>query len=159
MVVTLKIRNVLGNQTYAKAARNVWKIRIIGDRHIGTLTKRQFINSKIHFNVFFGANIKRFHHFIQPDLLEDKPDSMLILIRSNDLIHSKQYILNVKVVVTIIIYWKECGVKDIIISFILVKRNFHLIRIIWQINYFLSEYCVPNNFHNLVNDNAPQQGF
>ena len=39
----------------------------------------------------------------------------------------------------------------------LVKRNFHLTRIIGQIHDLLSEYCVSNNFHYLANDNIPGQ--
>ena len=110
----------------------------------------------MYFNVFQGLNIKRFHHFIQLTLHEDKSDTMLIHIRSNDLIPSKQCNLNVKVIVQryidLALYCRECGVKDINILFILVKRNFHLTRIIRQIYDFLSEYCVSNNFHYLTND-------
>ena len=58
----------------------------------------------------------------------------VILIGSNDIIPSKQRNLNVKDVAQRIIdiglYCRECGVKDKIISYILVKRNFHLTRII-----------------------------
>ena len=92
--------------------------------------------------MFFGcANIKRLHHFIQPTLHEDKRDTVLIHIGGNDIIPSIQHILNVKDVVQRIIhfglYFRQCGVKDIIISSILIKRNFYLTRIIRQINDFL----------------------
>ena len=50
-----------------------------------------------------------------------------------------------------------CGVKDVIISSILVKRNFRITRIIRQINDLLCEYCVSNNFHYLTNDNISRQ--
>ena len=81
--------------------------------------------------------------------------------RRNDIIPLKQCELNVKDVVQRItdtgLYCREFGVKDAIISFILVKRNFHLTSIIWQTNDLLSEYCVSNNFHYLTNDNISRQ--
>ena len=161
--------NISRNITYrenlqGEAARNIRKIGIIGDNHIRRLNKRHFnekINGKVYFNVFWSANIKRVHHFIQPTLHEDKPYTKLIYIGSNDIIPSKQRDLNVNDVVQIIIdtglYCRECDVKDVIISSILVKPNFYLTKIIRQIDYLLSEYCVSNNFHYLTNDNISRQ--
>ena len=74
---------------------------------------------------------------------------------------SNQHDLNVKGVfqgiIDIGLCCRECGVKDVIISSHLVKRNFHLIKIIRQINELLSEYCVSSNFHSLGNDNISRQ--
>ena len=110
----------------------------------------------MYFNIFRDAKVKCLLHFIQPTH-DDKPDMVLIHIGSNDIIPSKQHDLNVKDVVQRIIeiglYCWECGAKDVIISSILMKRNFHLTRIIQQINDLYSEYCVSNNFHYLTNDN------
>ena len=81
---------------------------------------------------------------------------MLIYIGSNDIIFSKQNDLNVNDIVQRIIYiglyCRECVVKDVIISSVLVKRNFHLTRIIRQINDLLSEYYVSNNVNNVGNN-------
>ena len=86
---------------------------------------------------------------------------MLIHIGNNDIIPSKQHNLNVNDVVQRITntgsYCKECGVKDVIISSILVKRNFHLTRIIRQIKDLFKEHYVSNNFHCLTNDNLSGQ--
>ena len=85
---------------------------------------------------------------------------VLMHTRSND-IRWKQPELDVKDVVQTItdtsLYCRECGIKDVNISFILVKRNFHLTSIIWQTNDLLSEYFVSNNFHYLTNDNIVRQ--
>ena len=43
-------------------------------------------------------------------------------------------------IIDISLYCRECGVKDKIISSILVKCNLHLTRIIRQIDDLLSEY-------------------
>ena len=51
----------------------------------------------MYFNFFLGAN------FIQPTLHEDKPDTVLIHIGSNNIIPSKQHNLNVKDVIERII--------------------------------------------------------
>ena len=54
------IRIVPDDQTYAETARNIWKIGIVEDSLIGRLNKRYFnekINSKVYFNVFWGANV------------------------------------------------------------------------------------------------------
>ena len=81
---------------------------------------------------------------------------MLIHIGSNDIIFSKQNDLNVNDIVQRIIYiglyCRECVVKDVIISSVLVKRSFHLTRIIRQINDLLSEYYVSNNVNNVGNN-------
>ena len=87
--IKIKKKIVPDNQAYAETARNVRKIRIIGDSHMGKLSKRHFngkTNGKIYFNVFHGANIKSLHHIMQPTLHEGKPDKVLIHTGSNDII-------------------------------------------------------------------------
>ena len=92
---------------------------------------------------------------------EDKPDTMLIHIGSNDMVSFKQNGLNVKDVFPKIIdvglYCREYSVKEVIISSVLVKQNFQLTGIIRQINDLSSEYCVSNNFHYLTNDNSSKK--
>ena len=89
------------------------------------------------------------------------PDTVLIRIVSDDIIPFKQHDISVEDVVQrlmeIGLYCRECGVKDVVISSILVERNFQLATIIWQINDLLSEYCVSSNFHYLTNDNITRQ--
>ena len=84
-----KTRIVPGDQTYAETARNIRKIGIIGDSHTGRINKRHFnekINGKVYFNVFCDTSIKILHRFIQSTRHEDKPDTVLIHIGSNDII-------------------------------------------------------------------------
>ena len=109
----------------------------MGDSHIGRLNKRCFIekiNGNAYFNLFRGGNIKHANGFIQPIFYEGKPDTALIHIWSNDIILYKQYNLNIKEVVQrnrdVGLYCRECGIKYVIISSILVKHNFNLTWII-----------------------------
>ena len=76
VLVTSEIKkDVPGNQIYAEATRNIRKIGLIRDIRIERLNKRHFnqkINGKVYFFVFWDANIKCLHHFIQPTLHKDK---------------------------------------------------------------------------------------
>ena len=117
----------------------------------------------MYFHAFQGKNIRLLHHFIQPTAHEDKPDTVLIHIGSNDIIPSKQHNLNIKRadwrIIDIGLQCRECGVKDVIISSIVIKGKFLLTKIIWQLKDLLGEYCVSNNFHYLRNDKIFRQNF
>ena len=157
-MITSKIKIIApGNLLDAETARNIQKIWIIEDSHIGRLNKKHFhekINGKMYSNVFRGANNKRCI-----------TSSKLLFIRTCQI--RCWYVLWVMIsslsrdvvqrLMEIGLYCRECGVKDVVISSILVERNFQLATIIWQINDLLSEYCVSSNFHYLTNDNITRQ--
>ena len=114
-------------------------------------------------NVFSGANIKRLDHFITPTLVEDRPDILIIHIRSNDITHNTVGQINVKDIVNRIIYiGKKClsyRVKEVVISSIFIKKQFKLTRIIRQVNNLLRDECKRTNFQFISNDNISREDF
>ena len=72
------------NKKFYRETKHMPKLKRLNKRHFN-----EKMNSKVYFNVFRGANIERLHHFIQPTLHQDKADTVLIHIGSNDSIPSK----------------------------------------------------------------------
>ena len=51
----------------------------------------------------------------------------------------------------------DVGVKDVVISSIILKRQFKLTKVICQVNDLLKHKCKENNFHFVCNDNATRE--
>ena len=87
---------------------------------------------KTDFNVFRGAVSKRLHHYILPTLHKDHPDVALLHIGSNDINNQTKDRINTgKLTGDIINIGKSCidlGVKEVVISSILPKKNIALTR-------------------------------
>ena len=137
------------------------KVSIVGDSHLSRIRKNLFNNSlkngKSHINVFKGATTKRLNHFIDPFLEEDKPDTVVIHIGSNDINPRNHENINAKTLCDeIIAIGSKCvmsGVKEVIISSILLKRDLKLTKLIRQLNDHLRDECAKYNFKYLSNDN------
>ena len=136
------------------------KICVIGDSHLNRIKRNIFqksVNSgKTYFNVFRGATSKRLNHYILPTLDKDHPDIVLLHIGSNDINNqTKDRINTEKLTGNIINIGKSCidlGVKEVVISSILPKKNIALTRFIRQVNDNLREQCVLNGFAFISND-------
>ena len=110
------------------------KICVIGDSHLNRMKGNIFQKSvngwKTYFNVFRGATFKRLNHYILPTLHEDHPDVILLHIGSNDINNqTKDRINTEKLTGNIINIGKSCidlGVKEVVISSILPKKNIAL---------------------------------
>lgn len=105
-------------------------------------------------NGFIGANIKSLDHFISPTLVEDKPDTVIIYIGSNDITHNTIDQIEVKDTANRIInIEKRCVLgrqrSDNISIFI--KKEFKLTRIVRQVNDLLGDECKSNNFRFVSN--------
>ena len=157
----MKVRIKPGKRTYSEATKFGKKICVIGDSHLNRIKRNIFqksVNSgKTYFNVFRGATSKRLNHYILPTLHEDHPDVVLLRIGSND-IHNqtKDRINTEKLKGDIINIGKSCidlGVKEVVISSILPKKNIALTRLLRQVNDSLREQCVLNGFGFISNDN------
>ena len=112
---------------------------------------------KRYFNVFRGAKSKRLNHYVLPTLHEDHPDVVLLHTDSNDINNQTKDRVNIEKLTWDIINIGKCcidlGVKKVVISSILPKRNIALTRLIRQINDSLREQCVLNGFGFISNDN------
>ena len=137
------------------------KICITGDNHLNRIKRNTFKKSvnggKTSFNVFRGATSKILNHCILPTLHEDHPDVVLLHIGSNDINNQMKDRINTeKLVEDIINIGKSrinLGVKEVVISSILPKKNIKLTRLTRQVNNSLREQCVSNGFGFVSNDN------
>ena len=97
------------------------------------------------------------NHYILPTLHEDQPDVALLHIGSNDINNkTKDKINTEKLTGDIINIGRssiDLGVKEVVISLILSKKNIALTRLIRQLNDSLREQCVLNGFGFISNDN------
>ena len=147
-----KARKVPGRSTYVEATKFGKKICVIGDSHLNRIKRHIFQKSvngrKIYFNIFRGATSKRLNHHILPTFHEDQPDLVLLHIGSNDIYNLTKDIINTeKLTGDIINIGKssiDLGVKEVVISSILPKKNIALTHLIWQVNDSLREQCVLN---------------
>ena len=97
------------------------------------------------------------NHYILPTLHEDHPNVILLHICSNDINNQKKDRINTeKLTGDIINIGKSCidlGVKEVVISSILPKKNIAFTRLMRQVNDSLREQCVLNGFGFISNDN------
>ena len=110
-------------------------------------------------NSFSGATFNILDHFITPFLGEDRPD--IIHIGSNDITHNIANNIDAKGISkhSIDIGQKRLlyGVKEVVISSIVIRRQFKLTRIIRQVNDHLRDECRNNKFHFISNDNITSE--
>ena len=102
---------------------------------------------------FPGATFKRLNQYILPTLHEDQPDVALLHIGSNDINNQTKDKINTEKPAGDIINSGKCsidlGVKEVVISSILSKKNIALTR---QVNDNLREECELNEFGFTSND-------
>ena len=112
-------------------------------------------------NGFSGANTKRLDHLITPTLVEDRPDIVIIHIGSNDITYNTVDQIDVKDIANRIVNIGKkclsCGVKEVIILSIFIKKQFKLTRIIRQVNDLLCDECKRNNFQFVSNDDITRE--
>ena len=157
---------VPGNRTFSSITKNGKKICVIGDSHLNRIRTYQFNKSitkgKAYLSVFRGATIRRLKYHVIPTLVEDKPDVIIIHVGCNDIYDIKNIkdLNTSKVVDEIIDIGKLCtnyGVKEIIFSSILPKRDITLTEKIREVNNIMRTKCQLNNFGFICNDNVSEE--
>ena len=136
------------------------KICVIGDSEPKRIKKNIFQKSvnggETYFNAFQGATSKRLNYSILPTLHQDHPDVVLVHIGSSDINNQTENRINTeKLTGDIINIGKSCinlGVKEVVTSSILPKKNIALTRFIRQVNDNLREQCVLNGSGFISND-------
>ena len=131
MQIENPVVTIPGNRSYSSTTKYGKKICVVGYSHVRRSKRNRFNNSlcegKAHLNAFSGANIKRVDHFITPNLVEDRPDIVIIHIGSNYITHNTVDQIDVKDIVNHTInIGKKClsyGVKEVIISSIFIKSS------------------------------------
>ena len=151
---------VPGNRSFSSATKYGKKVMLVGDSHLKRIKRKLFNdsieNEKCYIKSYSGANIKELNHFIELPLAEEKPDITVIHIGSNEVDNRNCETLDIKETAQRIINigrkCKDSGVSEVVISSILVKRNFKITKTIRKINDELRELCLMNNFNFICND-------
>ena len=109
-----------------------------------------------YFNVFRCATSKRLNNYILPTLHEDQPDVVLLHIGFNDINNQTEDRINTeKLTGDIINIGKSCidlGVKDVVMSSILPKKNIALTCLIQQVEDSLREQYILYGFGFISNN-------
>ena len=125
--------NNIGNPSNKK------KLLVCGDSHVKRLSKKSHAVLKN----FDGANIKRLSHYILPYLHEDKPDSVILHIGTNNVqpnMDSTQEKLSDEII-NLSQICKQSGVKNVYVSSILPKNDSRLSHFISKVNNLLADKC------------------
>ena len=105
-------------------------LSVIANRIKRNIFQKSINGGKTYFTIFRGASSKRLNHYILPTLLEDCTEVVLLHVGSNDINNqTKDRINTEKLTGNIINIGKSCidlGVKEVVISSILPKKNIAL---------------------------------
>ena len=158
-------KTIPGKNTYANTVKKTKKVCLIGDSIIKRIRRKE-LNGQIHnatayIKTFPGANIKHLHHYIEPTLIDDCPDAIILHIGTNDLKRAKNENQNPKeIAMKIIDIGNKCiarGVKQVFISEILQRSNVSLNNLVHEINEILYKLCITNNFFFIAHTNISMQ--
>ena len=150
-----KARIVPSRRTYLETTKFAKKICVIGDSHLNRIERNIFQKSvnkgKRYFDVYRGAASKRLY---PTTLHQDQPD-VVLLIGSNDINNQMKDKINTeKLARDIINIGKSCinlGVKEVVISSILCKKNIVLTCLMRQVSNSLREQYVLYGFGFIFN--------
>ena len=142
------------------------KLLIVGDSHVRRLNKKNLNSalqgkSSVFMKSYSGANLAYFEYHVTPNLMFDTPDSIIIHIGSNDIVMRTVDNIDAKdIAEKIIKIGKRCidaGVKHVMVSSILAKRNRKLTAKIREVNDLLYDLCLSNNLTFICNDGISQE--
>ena len=135
------------------------KLLVCGDSHVKRLSKLLLNSSlkKSHavLKNFDGANIKRLCHHILSYLHEDKPDSVILHIGTNDvqpnMDSTPEKLSDEKINLSQIC--KQFGVKNVHVSLILPKNDIRLSHFISKVNNLVADKCKRYDVIFISNEN------
>ena len=147
---------VPGNSTYSGITKHGRKICVVGDSHVKRIKRNDFNKELLHGKAFFrsfsGTNAKQLRHYIIPTLVDDKPDAIVMHVGTNDILNHANHGNVAHSIINIGLDCKNNGVNEVLISFILVKKNPNLTAIVRRFNDMLRDLCGKNGFSFICND-------
>ena len=153
-------RVVPGNRTYSDVVQYGKKIVIFGDSHMKTVNRSKLnfnINGKAQIKFFRGVNSEQLEYYVIPTVIKEKPDSVVIVVGSNDVNFDNVKYSNPRIIAEKILKvaekCKELGVDDVTISSVFIKRNLTLGKFIRNLNIVLEKLCISRGFKFMNNDN------
>ena len=163
-----------GNKMYSKAAstnlRNnegSKRIYIISDSIPKILKMKEFnrlsSSGKTYIRAFPGATARQLNHYVQPTLVDDKPDAILIHEGINDLLNNNgKKLIDVEIeelaqeIIDIGLRCKETKVKNILISGITYSTKLD-VNTIRRLNDIVKVSCELNSFYYINNENVKKE--
>ena len=155
---------VPGNRSYASATHYGKKVFVVGDSHLKRINRRKFdyslSNAKSYIKSFPGAKVEELEHYVIPHLQHQKPDATIIHIGGNNINYKDLDAIDENKIADDII---NIGIKcasfnsEVLISSILVKRNYRVSAIIRRVNDKLQELCQLHNFTYISNDEITRE--
>ena len=137
------------------------KVFLIGDSHLNRINKenfrKEFKGDWVYFKCFPGANTKQLDYYSIPMLVDEKANTTVIHIGSNDTTKSNYRTINAdeltKGIVNIGLKFKYYGVCQIAISSVPARSTNDLNKVIKQVNVSLRSLCKVYGFAFICNEN------
>ena len=151
-------QTVPGNSLYSSKVKNGRKVILYGDSHLNRISGREMKkftpNTLPIVRAFPGATAEHLLHYVQPTLIEERPDSVVIHIGTNNVTKRKMTSPAdlARKIVDIGEYCRVTGVSDIFISSVLITDNFRHRKLIREVNNILRALCAERNFTFIDND-------
>ena len=153
---------VPGHTTYSESLKFGKKTFVFGTSLIKGIRQKEF-NSHLHkcsarFRPFTGATLKKMEIHIQPDLIDDKPDVVVIHAGCNDIPNTS---LEPRTIAEGIIklgkICKNYNTNDIFISSLTCRSRNYLNTRVKSVNGILKDLCKVYNFHYIDNSNISRE--
>jgi hypothetical protein len=149
-----------GRANYSQAVRAGGRALVMTDSMAQRINKREFHhNTKMHttLKTFPGATTQLIRHYMLPHLIEDCPTTLLLHVGTNSLLDEGKTSTDITdEIVEAGLTAKQLGVKNVLISSIIIRRSGHLS---WvekrrkEVNLMLEQRCANNSFHFINNNN------
>lgn len=159
-------RTLPGNKKYSDVVKNGKKITVFGDSIIkrinGKELTRHLNKGRAFIKSFPGANAKDLAHYVIPTLIDQSPDAVVIHVGTNNVKRSNQKPTqtNAEIAEEIIQTGRICrqyGVNEVFISSLLCRSSTFEMKNIREINCFIKERCVRENFIFIFNDSISEE--
>ena len=113
---------------------------------------KELRHDKAFFRSFSGANAKQLRHYIILTLVDDKPDATVILVGTTDVLNHANHENVAHSIINIGLDCKNNDVKEVLTSYVSVKKNRNLTAIVRRVNDMLRDLCEKNGFSFICND-------
>ena len=147
-------RTYPGNSSYSRMAKKDRKVIVFSDSHGSRIHKKEFyqliINGTATIKAFPGAKTAHLQHYIIPNITEEKPDDVVIMVGANDIRgnDNDQDIANK--IVNVGRKCKDEGVNNVYICSLTCRANdTHRVK---SINFYLKNMCKVENIIYINND-------
>ena len=148
-----------GNSTYANITKRGKKIVIISSSICKRINMNKFHDNLKNGNAikrcFSGATASQFLHFIMPTLEEEKPDTVILQIGTNNFTKKRQNAQEIlKEILDVVDLCQHNGVNDVFVSSVINRPSFQ--SKVDELNRYLDANAREHNFTFIDNSNIQE---